>query len=232
MLFRRMICCACSDYKVVNIDEIQNLASSCHSSGIEVHLVADLCLEAVRFPERFASYSGDNSTVLVLCRRRTGQAFFSKLQLPPPEIIGINDDCANERITRLGLNGSQNNESALLPEYQNDWTAWFPLIDKSRCNNCGKCIDFCLFGVYARQNTQVLVTNPEACKTNCPACSRMCPQKAIIFPKHNEEPFNGAPVPNDNTTRNPEESPDEGDLYEKLARRRQKQTDRKLLKDD
>ena len=27
---------------------------------------------------------------------------------------------------------------------------WFPVIDQARCNNCLQCLNFCLFGVYAK----------------------------------------------------------------------------------
>jgi NAD-dependent dihydropyrimidine dehydrogenase PreA subunit len=64
------------------------------------------------------------------------------------------------------------------------WPAWFPVIDHSRCNTCGQCADFCLFGVYEKIDGKVVVVHPKECKNNCPACARICPQTAIIFPKY------------------------------------------------
>jgi NAD-dependent dihydropyrimidine dehydrogenase PreA subunit len=64
------------------------------------------------------------------------------------------------------------------------WPSWYPLIDYSRCTSCGQCADFCLFGVYRKEEGRILVTDPEACKNNCPACARICPATAIIFPKY------------------------------------------------
>jgi len=72
------------------------------------------------------------------------------------------------------------------------WIAWYPVLDYGRCVNCGQCVDFCMFGVYTRDERGVHVTQPDACKTNCPACARMCPARAIMFPKIKEEPINGA----------------------------------------
>lgn len=69
--------------------------------------------------------------------------------------------------------------------------AWYPVLDKTRCTECGKCHDFCLFGVYAVENKKVRVMKPQNCKNNCPACARMCPSKAIIFPKYEKSPING-----------------------------------------
>jgi ferredoxin len=72
---------------------------------------------------------------------------------------------------------------------------WHPVVDKSRCDNCGQCLQFCLFGVYTRDDAQgVIVSNPDACKTGCPACSRICPKGAIMFPLYSREPaISGAP---------------------------------------
>ncbi|MEI6682141.1 MAG: 4Fe-4S binding protein [Bacteroidota bacterium] len=71
-------------------------------------------------------------------------------------------------------------------EIQSDpsWPAWYPVIDPARCNQCGQCADFCLFGVYRKSAEGVEVVNPGSCKNNCPACARICPGVAIVFPKY------------------------------------------------
>jgi len=61
---------------------------------------------------------------------------------------------------------------------------WYPVIDYSRCTNCRKCVDFCLFGVYALSDGRVAVSNPDNCKNGCPACARTCPRRAILFPHY------------------------------------------------
>lgn len=74
--------------------------------------------------------------------------------------------------------------------------AWYPVIDYDRCTGCGQCHEFCLFGVYTKNDEdRVVVSHPENCKNNCPACARICPETAIIFPKVGESPINGAEVP-------------------------------------
>ncbi len=65
-----------------------------------------------------------------------------------------------------------------------EWPSWFPIIDYSRCTACGQCADFCLFSVYDKIDSKVVVVNPKGCKNNCPACARICPHTAIIFPKY------------------------------------------------
>jgi Pyruvate/2-oxoacid:ferredoxin oxidoreductase delta subunit len=64
------------------------------------------------------------------------------------------------------------------------WPAWYPVIGDSRCNRCGQCADFCLFGVYRKSGNDIKVINPRNCKNNCPACARICPRVAIVFPKY------------------------------------------------
>ena len=68
-----------------------------------------------------------------------------------------------------------------------DVPAWFPVIDESRCNLCGKCARFCLFGVYSFSKRHLKVVNPLSCKDKCPACGRTCPTQAIIFPRLDEQ---------------------------------------------
>lgn len=72
---------------------------------------------------------------------------------------------------------------------------WYPLVDPALCVNCHHCLQFCLFGVYSRDDSgQVVASQPDRCKAGCPACSRICPQGAIIFPLYTKDPaIAGAP---------------------------------------
>jgi len=72
---------------------------------------------------------------------------------------------------------------------------WYPLMDESRCINCGSCLQFCLFGVYGRsEDGRVRIVHPDRCKPGCPACSRICPRGALMFPLYTEdEAIAGAP---------------------------------------
>jgi len=65
---------------------------------------------------------------------------------------------------------------------------WYPVVDGQRCVNCGHCLQFCLFGVYALDaHGKVRVTNPDNCKPGCPACARICPHSAIMFPLYEKD---------------------------------------------
>jgi NAD-dependent dihydropyrimidine dehydrogenase PreA subunit len=72
---------------------------------------------------------------------------------------------------------------------------WYPVLDLGRCVGCGHCHEFCLFGVYERDEAgKVRVARPDQCKAGCPACSRVCPEGAIIFPRYERDPaISGAP---------------------------------------
>lgn len=72
---------------------------------------------------------------------------------------------------------------------------WYPVVDLSRCTNCGHCLQFCLFGVYeTAADGTVAVAQPDNCKAGCPACSRVCPAGAIVFPLYRDDPaICGAP---------------------------------------
>lgn len=231
MKFKRLICCTCSDYSRVEKDKIKNLVKKARASGLEVELIPDLCLKAVKNPDEFKEYS-DMNTLVALCHLRVAQAFFARVDAEVPEIIGFNDEDFQAKIDSLKIADGEENVEVDLPEYENEWVAWYPVIDKNRCNNCGKCIDFCLFGVYSKKDKNVVVAQPTECKTNCPACSRVCPKQAIIFPKHDEEPFNGAIIKTEPSgSKNESDSETEEELYEKLAQRRRKRKSSKLLKD-
>lgn len=72
---------------------------------------------------------------------------------------------------------------------------WYPVVDQARCVNCHHCLQFCLFGVYTKDEVgHLLVRNPDRCKPGCPACSRICPEGAIMFPLCKTDPaIAGAP---------------------------------------
>jgi NAD-dependent dihydropyrimidine dehydrogenase PreA subunit len=53
-----------------------------------------------------------------------------------------------------------------------------PVIDLSRCTNCGGCIDVCPEGVLAKGETCVKISKPEVC-TDCAECEVVCPTGAI-----------------------------------------------------
>jgi NAD-dependent dihydropyrimidine dehydrogenase PreA subunit len=61
---------------------------------------------------------------------------------------------------------------------------WFPMLDKTLCDGCDKCLQFCSHGVYAKQDDDaVSVAEPLNCVVGCDACARLCRHGAITFPR-------------------------------------------------
>jgi NAD-dependent dihydropyrimidine dehydrogenase PreA subunit len=130
------------------------------------------------------------------------------------EIDGLEDASLLEAVGAAGaaaVSSPLGPPEGTVTEPPGKWIPWFPVIDRGRCNECGKCLSFCLFGVYEAEGRRVRVARPESCKTNCPACARVCPRCAIIFPKHKEAPIDGSPV-------RPEDLPKDGDKVASVLR--------------
>jgi len=62
-----------------------------------------------------------------------------------------------------------------------DVTVSFPEIDKTKCDYCGKCSEFCAYNALAVVPSDVLVF-PELCHS-CGGCELVCPKDAISWNK-------------------------------------------------
>lgn len=198
------------------------------SAGVEVLDIGDLCDAATSPSSEVVSALAGSDTVVCGCHHRSLRALLR---------VAAGDSSASWRTVDLragtvesglavlglpssGFEGCDVDSSGLAGR-----DAWYPLIDRERCSDCGRCREFCLFGVYSVDaSDHVVVSNPLNCKTNCPACARICPRNAIIFPKSPDAAINGADL-------DPEElvgarirlDPEEmasGDIYAKLKARR------------
>ncbi len=228
MQLKRLVCCCCADYQKIDSDNIKLLSQKAKGIGIELKLIPDLCYEAVQNPAIFKSFADEN-ILLAVCKHRVAKALFARVEAQLPQILAFDEEDFCSRLENLSSTVEVPDEIIELPLYKPAWKAWYPLIDPELCNNCGKCLDFCLFGVYGRNDDdRVIVAQPAECKTNCPACARVCPQQAIIFPKHDQQPFDGSAIENKQPI--PQTFEQEDELYDILAKRRRKAR-RKLLKD-
>lgn len=64
---------------------------------------------------------------------------------------------------------------------------WFPTIAPSKCQGCGKCVEFCKHEVFKLKKNppKAMVTKPYHCVIACSKCADLCPEKAITFPNLN-----------------------------------------------
>ena len=186
--------CACSSRQTMNREEIIKLVFALKNAGQTVTVIPDLCKLAISDAEKMATVA---STTVVACYPRAVRSIFDSLGLKPKCMFDIRNHSSEQILNEMDISQPAFPSEYFLPALdnvslqENGQEAWNPVIDKERCTDCGKCHDFCLFGVYSVIDGKIKVTQPQNCKNNCPACARVCPSKAIIFPKYEKSPING-----------------------------------------
>ncbi len=219
--------CDCAFYDLVSREDRRRAIDALKGSGISYSTVSDLCELCADGDERLHEWAKKQRLLIIACYPRAVRWLFDAagVTFDPAHVDFFNlrlDDEIERLCERLGA-GSVGKEDGSAIETTGEWVPWFPVIDHSRCINCQKCLDFCLFGTYALLGEgEVQVKNPRACKTNCPACARICPQKAIIFPKHDSAPINGAPIADDSESAQVGIDHDrlfQGDIFKKIKER-------------
>ncbi len=228
--WRKIIICACAERRLLPAENLGRIKAAADAAGIPVEVKADCCYLAAKSPEELREITAVDSAVLVAaCLPRAVQSLFAAAGAALPEnILDLRSaPVTDEQLSAAGLPFPTDFAEFKFPSVPADWPAWFPAIDRKRCANCRKCADFCLFGVYVIDDLQqVIVKNPANCKNNCPACARICPFQAIVFPKSDIVPINGAKVEAEHVAKLKSELGDLRKLFE--ARKQQK---RKLFRD-
>jgi NAD-dependent dihydropyrimidine dehydrogenase PreA subunit len=203
---KTILICQCAERGLLNLGNVDE------ASGL---VVPDLCCAAQENGPLFKAIAESAHPVIYACHPRAVRALFAFAGSPLP---------LHAEIINLRTPARPHAHTPALPHAR---PAWFPVIDGDRCTNCGQCFEFCLFGVYEKDtNGKVRVVNPQSCKNNCPACARICPVAAIIFPKGEEAPINGAEISDEEALKaNIKINVDEilgGDVYAALNARKQK----------
>ncbi|MDL2208888.1 ferredoxin family protein [Parabacteroides sp. OttesenSCG-928-O15] len=195
MLHKKVTVCACVSRSFIDKERVAEVAIIMRKEGYEVTVVADLCKEVMT---RSANMEQIASGMILACHTRAIRSHLDWLGLNEGQLFDLRGNDTGEILSQLSISAQDTGE---IPEkenilreieafpVENGTDAWYPVLDKTRCIECGKCHDFCLFGVYTVEEKRVKVVNPQNCKNNCPACARMCPGKAIIFPKYEKSPI-------------------------------------------
>lgn len=169
MTYKKLTICTCATRHLTSPEKVDELVKQANDEGLEVNLVDDLC---ALFEDDDPAIASIAEGAIAACHERAVSSLLEWRGCRAAKIINI-----------------RKQKSPVADGPLSD--AWFPVIDKDRCSECGKCFDFCPFGVYDMVDGRVRVTHPHRCKNNCPACARNCPSEAIIFPKYEYSPING-----------------------------------------
>jgi len=187
---KKVVFCNCGA-KLISLDRLEGILNYLNEKGLQFVQISDLCGCSVNQKEEISNlFQEEDEFLIVACFPRSIRLLLEICGIQP-ELLKVDylnfrelrDDQIFEKIDLFFSGETDKNQ---FKEIKSDceWPSWFPIIDHSRCNSCGQCSDFCLFGVYEKIDNKVVVVNPKGCKYNCPACARICPQIAIVFPKY------------------------------------------------
>lgn len=187
--------CACASRTFIDKEKVAVIAASLRKKGYPVSIEPDLCKKVIQQSSDMEKIA---SGIILACYPRAIHAHLDWLGLKTNKSLDIRNTSVEDILGEFQMSSADiaTEKDAIYAEIkafpvEEGTDAWNPVLDKERCTECGKCHDFCLFGVYTIENKKVRVTQPRNCKNNCPACARMCPSKAIIFPKYEKSPING-----------------------------------------
>ena len=191
---KKITICACASRTFIDKEKVAQLAAAAKQAGMEVEIISDLC-ELCEVKAQKVHEIAQNT--IVACHARAVKSLLAFAGEADCKCIDLRSQSLEYALQALGIAAAPvgaadkwKEQLATLPTKLGE-DAWYPTLDKDACAECGKCFEFCPFGVYEMVNDRVTVVHPQQCKNNCPACARQCPTSAIIFPKYDRSPING-----------------------------------------
>ena len=221
-----VLLCTCSVHQRLPEAALAAARAVLGATAVEVTEVDDLCGVAARRESWLAESVGNGPLAVLACHERSVRWLLRRAGAATETVRSINLHTFDPGDLSTVLTLPEGAPRWTTGSRPDDWRPWFPVIDQDRCESCQQCASFCLFGVFEVRSKSVEVRNPAGCKDGCPACARICPHGAIIFPKLDESPYNGAPVTDEQELRERVQASVDrilgDDVYAALARRRSK----------
>jgi heterodisulfide reductase subunit A-like polyferredoxin len=212
--------CRCNA-QIVSSEKLNELADGLKNFEADVFELQDLCALTVHEKDVLNTIGKNfERKIIVACYPRAIKNMLRQngIEFGSYDVLNFRELTSSEIFSKLKNDYQISRGEARYQVQISDLEvpAWFPVIDESRCNLCGKCARFCLFGVYSYNKKSLKVVDPLACKDKCPACGRTCPTQAIMFPRIDENTVLAGAEPGEKKV-----SIDKGSLLTTLNQRNQ-----------